>query len=79
MMATGGVSVLVRNDGNAEYIKDGKNALYYNAEDIDNAVKKIESVVSDTDKFHKMAKTGRKTANERKWENIEKAIVDMYT
>lgn len=79
MMATGGVSVLVRNDGNAEYVRDGENALYYNAGDIEDAISKIESIVSDTDKFHKIAKAGRRTADERKWENIEKAIVDMYT
>lgn len=78
MMATGGMSVLVRNGGNAEYVIDGKNALYYIAKNIDQAVESIQSVVADGDRFTKIAKNGRATAEERSWKNLEKQIINLY-
>lgn len=78
IMATGGVPILVKNDGNAEYIKDGKNALYYGIEDVDDALKKIEELVADKTKFSLMAKAGRETAESREWSKLTDNILTLY-
>ena len=78
LMATGGVPVLVRNDGNAEYVEDGKNALYYQSGDIDDAVAKIEQLASDQEAFNQMAKHGRKTAEGRAWGKVAKQVTALY-
>ncbi len=38
MMATGGISVVVPNSGNVEYLKDGENCLLYKQGDIEDAI-----------------------------------------
>ncbi len=78
MMATGGISVVVPNDGNIEYLKDGENCLLYKQGDIDDAINKIEEICSNKNLREKLIKGGIKTANERKWENIEKEILSLY-
>ena len=78
LMATGGVPVLVRNDGNAEYVEDGKNALYYQSGCIDDAVHKIEQLASDVRAFNQMAKHGRKTAEGRAWGKVTTQIRALY-
>lgn len=78
MMATGGVVVLARNDGNAEYIIDGKNALYYKEGDISDAVQKIESLVSDKDLYSTLSVEGRRTAEQREWSSIVERVSKLY-
>lgn len=78
IMATGGVPVLVKNDGNAEYVKDGKNALYYQIDNIDDAVHKIEQLASDVQAFNTMAKHGHKTAETRSWNLLTEQILVLY-
>ena len=78
MMATGGGVVLVRNDGNAEYVIDGDNALYYEAEDLDGAMAKIESIAHDGARFEAMAKRGRETAKARAWTNVADEVAKLY-
>lgn len=78
LMATGGVPVLVQNDGNAEYVEDGKNALYYQSGCIDDAVHKIEQLASDVRAFNQMAKHGRKTAEGRAWGKVTTQIRALY-
>lgn len=78
MMATGGYVVAVPNEGNREYLKDGENCLFYKQGDIDEAVEKIEKIVKDEKLREKLAKNGRKTAEERDWKKVEKEILKLY-
>lgn len=78
MMATGGLVVAVLNDGNAEYLKDGENCVIYNQGNINEAVDKIEKLVSDDKLKSLLVRNGIKTANSRNWKNIEKEILGLY-
>ncbi len=78
MMATGGLCVIAPNGGNIEYLKDGENCLFYKQGDIDDALEKIEMLVSDEKLRNKLIKNGRKTAEERDWKKIEKEILELY-
>ena len=78
MMATGGYVVAVPNEGNREYLKDGENCLFYKQGDIDEAVEKIEEIIKDEKLREKLAKNGRKTAEERDWKKVEKEILKLY-
>lgn len=78
MMATGGVSVVVPNCGNMEYLKDGENCLLYEKGNIDEAVQKIESLVNDKNLREKIIKGGFDTSKMYDWNVIEKDILDLY-
>lgn len=78
MMATGGVVVAVPNDGNVEYLKDEYNCLFYEQGNIDDGVKKIEKIAQDEKLRKTLIENGYKTAKERKWDNIEKNILELY-
>jgi|GEM_PF-1939869 len=78
MMATGGVSVVVPNGGNAEYLKDGENCLLYPAGQLEVAVELIEKLTSDAEFFDEISMNGRKTAESYHWNNMEKAILGLY-
>ena len=78
MMATGGISVVAPNNGNIEYLKDGENCLLYEQGNINDALDKIEKICSDKNLREKLIKGGIKTANERKWENIERDVLNLY-
>ena len=78
MMATGGLVVVVPNDGNSEYLVDGENCLLYEQGDIDSAVSKIESIVSDKKLRDKLEKGGLATAKKYEWSKIENSIVSLY-
>ena len=45
MMAT--YNIVALNDGNKEYLRDGKNCLLYEFGDIKGAIKSIKRLVSD--------------------------------
>jgi glycosyltransferase involved in cell wall biosynthesis len=79
IMATGGVPVLVKNDGNAEYIEDGVNALYYETGNVNDALAKIESLVNDTDKFKALAIKGYEKALTREWDKVSTSILQLYS
>ncbi len=79
MMATGGFCVVRPNDGNIEYLKDGENCLFYKPGDIDDAVAKINQIVSDSSLRDKLAKGSQKTVASRDWLKIENDIVKLYT
>lgn len=79
MMATGGICVVVPNDGNIEYLKDGENCLFYQQGNIEEAVQKIESVVIDKKLRQKLIDNGIKTAKDRNWKNIEEDIIKAYS
>lgn len=78
IMATGGVPVIAKNGGNAEYVVDGENAIYYKVGDADDAVSRINDLASNTDLFKRIALRARKTAEARDWTAIEKDILSLY-
>lgn len=78
MMATGGVVVLVKNDGNAEYVKDGVNALCYRSGNIDEALDKIKYIAEDKKAFYKIARKGREVALSRDWSGLKDMVVGLY-
>ena len=78
MMCTGGISVVAPNEGNVEYLVDRENCLMYEPGNIDEAVEKIELIRKDKKLRDKLIKNGRKTAESREWDKIEKDIVDLY-
>lgn len=78
IMATGGVPVLVKNDGNAEYIVDRENALCYRSDMIDEAVDMVEKLSNNQEVFNKMGKSGVKTAQKRDWAAIKGSIIGLY-
>lgn len=78
MMATGGVALVLPNEGNIEYLKDNYNCLFYKKGNIDEAVKKINELVNNKELRDNLIKNGLKTAKERSWDNLEKEIIDLY-
>lgn len=78
MMATGGVCVVVPNDGNIEYLKDNYNCLFYEQGNIDDAVEKINSIVNDRDLRERIVSNSKKTVDERNWDIVEKDILKLY-
>ena len=78
MMATGGVSVVVPNDGNAEYLVDEENCLLYPSGNIDAAFKLIENLRNNSELFNELSMNGRKTAESYVWEKKENAILELY-
>lgn len=78
MMATGGYSVVVPNDGNKEYLVDGENCLLYPCGEIDKAVEAIERICNDERLREKLYEGGVKTAEMHDWRIIKKDIIAMY-
>ena len=78
MMATGGFSVVVENDGNREYIKDEYNCLTYEKGDVEGGVKAILRICDDADLREKLQKGGKETARSRGMESIRQTILDYY-
>jgi len=78
ILATGGLPILVKNDGNAEYLVDGENAIYYDIKDIDSAVQKIEEITANQDEYHRLTQNGRTTAEKRSWDKVSRKILALY-
>ena len=78
MMATGGLSLVVPNEGNIEYLRDGYNCLLYEQGNIDEAVEKLNKLREDKELRNKLIKNGLKTAEDRSWDKIEKEIINLY-
>lgn len=78
MMATGGVCLVLPNDGNIEYLKDEENCLFYEQGNIDDAVEKIMRMKNDKKLRDKLIENGIKTAKSRSWENIKKEVLTLY-
>ena len=77
-MATGGYSIVVPNDGNKEYLKDGENCLFYDLGDINAAVKCIKRLISDEQLQKYLYKNGLETAKKRNWKNLKKQVISLY-
>ena len=78
MMATGGYCVITPNDGNKEYLKDGKNCLFYKLGDINSAVKKINNLINDEALQQKLYENGVSTAKNRDWKIFKDKIISLY-
>ena len=78
MMATGGLAVVVPNEGNIEYLRDEENCLLYEQGNIKDAIEKIERLASDKKLREKLIENGLKTAQERDWNKIEDKIMKLY-
>ena len=78
MMATGGYCIVVQNNGNEEYLKDGENCLIYKLGDIDAAVQCIEKLISNKDLQQYLYENGLDTAKKRDWGKIRDKIIALY-
>ena len=78
MMATGGYSILVSNEGNKEYLKDGENCLLYKLGDINDALNNIKRLINDEKLQKKLYVNGIKTAQNRNWINYKDQIISLY-
>lgn len=78
MMATGGLSVVLPNGGNAEYLNDRANCLFYKQGDIEDGVAKVMELVSNRRLREELIKNGLATAKSYDWINVEKNIAKLY-
>ena len=78
MMATGGYSIVVPNEGNKEYLKDGENCLFYKLGDINAAVDCIKRLISDEQLQQYLYENGLRTAKNRDWKNYENQVIRLY-
>ena len=78
MMATGGYSIVVPNEGNREYLKDRENCLFYKLGDINEAVENIKTLISDKQLQENLFKNGLETAKKRDWKNLRNQIIHLY-
>ena len=78
MMATGGYSIVVPNEGNIEYLKDGENCLFYKLGKPESAVKCIERLISDENLQQYLYENGLMTSKKRDWKNCKEQIINLY-
>lgn len=78
MMATGGLVVVLRNCGNAEYIEDGINGLVFERGEEDKAVSLIESLCEDANLRERLVSGGLETAKKRSWAFLEESVLALY-
>ncbi len=78
MLATGGFVVARRNEGNAEYLKQEENCLFYDPGELRSAVKAIERIVSDSRLRDRLSGNGVRLARERDWSAIDETIQNTY-
>lgn len=79
MMATGGIVIARKNEGNAEYLEDGENCLIYPSDNPLAARDLIQRVVNDEQLREILIENGKATAQKRDWENLKEQIVAAYT
>ena len=78
MMATGGYAVVVPNDGNQEYLVDGKNCLLYPCGDLDAGLAAIERISTYRILRETLYHGGLETAGVRDWKSLEQDILKFY-
>jgi len=70
MMACGGTAIVTKVTGYKEYIKDGKNALVINIDDVSKARKYLKKLFNNPKLLKKLKKGGQQTA--QKWPDWKK-------
>jgi len=78
MMATGGYSIVVPNEGNKEYLIDEKNCLFYRLGDLDSAIQNINRLISDKKLQQYLYENGLITAKNRDWKKFKNKIIKLY-
>lgn len=78
MMATGGLVLVLKNPGNAEYVQDGYNCLTYERGDDVGAANTIEKLCADKDLQEKLIAGGLETANKYDWNLVKKDVLGLY-
>ena len=78
MMATDGFVVAVKNGGNAEFLKDEYNCLFYEQGNIEDGLRCIERLVNEKDLRIKLLSAYDKTVETRDWKNIREKILRLY-
>lgn len=78
MMACGGVSVVSRNAGHDEYIRDGENALMVAPDDIQGARSAVRRLIEDRELRERLRVNGLKTAAERAWEPVIDKLEECF-
>ena len=78
MLATGGYCIVVPNEGNQEYLRDGENCLFYQLGDLDSAIKNINKLIIDEELQNKLYENGLITAKNRDWKNFRHQIIKLY-
>lgn len=78
MLATGGLVVARKNDGNTEYLVEGENCLFYDPKYLKKAALLIENLIHDKSLRNILIANGIKTAESRDWGSIEDEIQQKY-
>jgi glycosyltransferase involved in cell wall biosynthesis len=78
MIATGGFCIIVPNEENLEYLKNGENCLFYKLGDINSAIEAIKRLISDKKLQEYLYKNGIETAKKYDWKNLKKQIISLY-
>lgn len=78
MMATGGLCVIARNDGNEIYAKDGENCLLYRSGDKELASKSLMKLYESRELRDRLAEGGVQTAQNYSWDMVKPKIIDLY-
>ncbi len=78
MLATGGLVVARKNDGNAEYLTHEENCLFYDPEKPASAADVIERLLTDEELRNRLCQKGIETAGERDWSRIDADIWKAY-
>ena len=78
MMATGGYCIVAPNNGNIEYLKNEENCLFYKPGNIDDALKCIDRLITNTTLQEYLYINGLHTAKNRDWKNLKQIILSLY-
>ena len=66
------------NVGNKEYLKDGKNCLFYQLGDINDATSCINRLLSDEKLQEKLYINGLKTAKKKRLQSFKEQLIALY-
>lgn len=77
-MTCGAAIVTTNNGGNMDFVKENKNALLINKDDISDMVKKLEKLLDDDELRISLAKEGAEDAKQFSWEITINKIEKYY-
>ena len=78
MMATGGFVVVLPNEGNMGYLRDGYNCLLFERENHDQAIEAITRISDDAELRSSLYQGGLETASRYEWEYLREEICRLY-